>query len=616
MYLAYLIIFLAVLLFFIFPAGALLGDWFLQTDSSPAISVSLGLLVVTLEAYLLGLSHLYPLTLPLIVLQAIIIWRYFHRRHLFVSLLSPRRLSLVGAGFVLLSVFINSLQLFPFGAVTSKGISLYGAHFVDSTWHLSLINSLSRSVPPPNPLYSGLLVTNYHYLVDLQIALIHNLTRIPVPVLYFQIIGPFYLLLLSLLIYRFSVSLSGRALTGVMALCFIMLSSNWYYFARLVFPLASVTPSVAWVEFFTTKTVNYPLLVSLILLFVVLEIIRTRPSLSLAQALVLGFLTGSIFGIKSHTAVVLVAALGFVALLNLFRKNFYWPLVFVVSLITVFIFSQLVISSPAGGLQFSPLWFIKVMYESTDHLNFPTWELRRQTLLALGSYLGIVRLYFQGLSWFLFLNFGPLLLGVVALLDKKLDRNIKTVLLGLFLFGLLATFLFIYTATAIVTIQFVYLSLVAASILTAYFLSRFSRFVAVFAFVVIWLSLLPGTASLTAQYLNWSKSYSVSPALTAALVFLTKLPPGTILTDDTFSAGSFVPAYSGDTVYLGDHQILTSLGIDYSDRKKYPVSCIKPPYSIAYILARSPVLDCQAPIFDLNGVYIYLASNSPHSRLP
>src|SRR3989304_6456396 len=231
--------FLGFLVLVPYPAGFLLTRWF----NIPGIfrSLVVGLFVITLEAYLLGQIGLYSWSIPVLLVQSAALWAYILIKKLFH--VHRASLSLVSAIFILLAVYINSLMLVPFGRITPQGISLYGAHFVDSTWHLAVINNLDRSLPPENPIYADTPLTNYHYLADLQMSLIHRITGINTPDLYFRFFGPFYLLLLSWLIYDLGKGITGKQLGGLMALTLFMLGSNLYYLAPLVFPDAVVSPS-------------------------------------------------------------------------------------------------------------------------------------------------------------------------------------------------------------------------------------------------------------------------------------------------------------------------------------------------------------------------------------
>lgn len=589
--------FLGFVLYISLPPGFFLYKWFTGKVSLIS-SIPLGLFLITVESYLVGYLGIYLFISHLLIFQSSILWVIFIKKlylgHL--ELLESNKIPFLGLIFIFLSVIINSQLLVPFGKMTDTGISLFGAHFVDSTWHLALINSLNKSFPPQNPLFSGTSLTNYHYLVDLQISLLHRLSGIFVPDLFFRYFGPFYLLLLSTQIFQFAYKLTGKTIGGITALVLIMLTSNLYYIVPRFFPHAQVDPSVAWVEFFSSKVVNYPLLVSLSLLFIFMEIILINPKLSVSRSIILGLLAGAMFTVKSHTAIILITTLLFVN-----------PISFVAALPFLFVLSHMIISSPASAIQFAPLWFIKVMFESHDHLNFPEWELRRQTLLSLNAYLGIAKLYLQGVAWFVIINFGPLIIGFMVYFRKICTLKVRLLLLCLLSSSFGLTMLFIYSSMSIVTIQFIYPVIISFGLLVSIIISRLNRFVSVLVLLLFLLLLSPGSGYVLANYQNSSIQNNISPDLVKVIRQISVLPPGVILTAPEFWSGSVIPGFSRQQLYTGDVQILDSLGIKYDSRQKQSLSalkCLGFPPQVSYILSTQP-LDCYTLNYSSGNYYLY-----------
>ena len=186
--------FILFVIFIIYPLGRTI---LLQiTDSnSQEITKSLvfGLLLISIIPYLLGAAGIYQYTQIILLVFSILSWILILKKAKF-SFSNFNWLLLILTVFV---VTLNSQILYPFGQITPKGISLYGAHYIDSTWHLALINSLLRSIPPENPVYAGVMLKNYHYFADLQMAVIHSFTSISIEKIFFVLMGPLYLLLAS-----------------------------------------------------------------------------------------------------------------------------------------------------------------------------------------------------------------------------------------------------------------------------------------------------------------------------------------------------------------------------------------------------------------------------------
>jgi len=103
---------------------------------------------------------------------------------LFFSFRLNKWLSLI----VLLGMISQSLTVVKSGLLYSYGMGFWGPNGHDGVWHLALINELTRHFPPQNPVFAHFSLSNYHWLFDFFVALIHKITFIPTLNLYFQII--------------------------------------------------------------------------------------------------------------------------------------------------------------------------------------------------------------------------------------------------------------------------------------------------------------------------------------------------------------------------------------------------------------------------------------------
>jgi hypothetical protein len=509
-----------------------------------ASGVMVGWHLVALTALALGLLNLESF-LPafFLALTVLVVWK--NRPYSIPKLVFSRAdLGLLILCF--LSVFLLYRLVFPFGQPTAQGLSIGVAHYIDSTWHLSLINQLTSSIPPNNPIFAGVKLSNYHYLVDLQLALAHRLTGIPIPTLFFQLSPLVFYSSLAVLLVALCIALSKQALAGALALLFFLTGSNLYYLVPYFFPSSALRPSVAWVDTYSTLGVNFPFTVSLSLLCISWLLLVSHTSSISKVAL----LSGSLLIVKSHTALVWLASL---VLAKKFRQA-------LLSGCLLLAFTFLVVgASSSSPLMWSPFWFIATMFSSSDHFNFPAWELARQYLLTYPGYPGLARLYLSGLAWFIGTNFGPLILGLFA-------SSRHPLLLYIFLVGFGLTMTFIYPSTAIVTVQFIYLSVFACAIGLAILLVRLPRMAASAIGMVIWTLLLPGVVHTQKQYASASTHQNISPNQLALALYSSRLPSGTFLLDPAFRNGSWFTAYSAHPAYLGDYQSLPPLGLDTASR--------------------------------------------------
>src|SRR3989344_2049013 len=521
----------------------------------PAGAVLVGWHLMALLALLLGHFGLFRYAPWLIAgVTPLLLWRPRPKSH-FSLPVSPSDTALLVTCF--LAAYLLARLVLPFGLPGPDGLHIYGAHYIDSTWHLSLINELTRSVPPQNPIFAGTPLTNYHYLVDLQLALVRLFTGISVPVIFFRLAPVVIFTCVSLLVAALGISLSGKKTAGVFSVLFFLIGSNLYYLAPRFFPSPASWPSAAWVDVYSTLGVNYPLTVSIALLCVIWLLLGDRP-LPVAK---LVLLVSTLLLVKSHTSLVLLGALGLYGLYTWWQKLGYKILLIaILSAVVVYGLTFLIIGRPNESLALSPFWFVRTMFTSPDRLNSPNWELARQYLLAHPGHLGLIRLYIEGLGWFVFFNLGPLVLGLIF------GRRYPLVW-GLSASGFVLTMTFIYTGTAIVTIQFFYLAVFALSLGTALLLARLSRLPALLAGLVLWLVLLPGVIYTQNQYRAGAGRMDLSADELKLAQVVASWPSGSQLLDPAFRNGSWFTAYSGHPAYLGDFQTLPPLGLDTSARE-------------------------------------------------
>lgn len=598
--LASLGLFLAFLLVVIYPLGWLAAPRLSNFWEKLTFSLAAGLLFLALESYIIGRLNLISFLPPVILIQSVCLWAFLLRRGIHLPQRSAFTLSPAAAVFIFLSTYLNSLITFPFGQLSRTNLALPEAHFVDSTWHLALAQQLTLAVPPANPLYVDSVVHNYHYLTDLLIASIHLLTRLPIPQLYFQFIGPFFALLLAAGTYFLVRRLTASTWGGVSACIFATLTSNLYYFVPRFFPAASLKPSVMWIDYFSTRGVNHQLTFSLILYCLFLHILLTHSSRK-TFLFVAPLIAGGLVLVKSHTAGLIFATLVIFSVFALLRRNLTWlKLTFITIPLAAGLLLSLTTSLPS--FQLAPFWYIKTMYESPDHLDSPDWELKRQFLLSHDNFLAVSKLYVLGLLWFAVINLGPLLVGLATPFISRHQPSVSLLwLLWLVAaLGFLTVHLFIYPHTAVVTLGFFYPVVFSLAILFAVFICRvFSHhtFLAVFIGIGVWVLLLPGVRFHITGFLSQTQSTAFSLSYLSALFYLKSAPPGVVLLQPQLWSGSVIPAYTGKPVYVGDDLILPGLGIDASHRRQLSIdffSCRSsnlPSPSITYVVSTS-LLSC------------------------
>lgn len=569
MILLYCLKFLTFLVFFALPLGQfLLSKIKLSEKSLPrkiVLGVTFGLWLLGLQIFVLGVFLPIDLVAIILFVQSVYLW-ILYRREMFPGKV---KINLVVFLTLILITVLNALINVPFGVLSDTSPIIGGVHSIDSSWHLALIGSAKQGLPLANPIFSGTALANYHYLFDLQLSAISTMARIPSDVLFYRLVPPLYIFMFAYICYFLGKKFTKTQFGGIAFALLATLASNWYYLAKLVFPDSYVWPSVAWVDVFSTKSVNYQLLFSFILFFAVLYLLLVIKKNNLFSYIFYSIVLGSIMLIKSPLAIVVIGAVGLTGTLGLIKRDKSYLLIGIGSVLVGGVFT--ILTYHRNMIMFSPLWFVRTMYETKDHLNHVDWELRRQFLLSVGATKGLVKLYAEGISTFILINLGPLLFGFFAIFMKfdAARRRIVQLLALSALGGVVASLLFINYGVAFNTIQFFYVVVPAISFLFVILLNKIylkNKVLGVLVFALIFASTLPGVF-LTLEYYSPSRAGKVSPDVVAAAKFLQSQPYGRVLVSPQHNGNSFVSAYTEKPVYFAEETLLNVVLVDFTERK-------------------------------------------------
>ena len=446
-------------------------------------------------------------------------------------------------GMALLIVLAFTWPVFTqYGLQPDGSIRLFGAHYTDSINNIALIQSLKKSVPPENPNFSGTYFTSYHYFVNLIQAWISKYFNLDVFFVYFRLTPLVLISALTLVIYTLVFQLTRSRFQATIASLLGMLSSNLYYLSSGLYNRYNPTPSVAWIDEFSTRLINFQYLSSLVIILTLALLLSQKVSPWL-----IGLTSGFLVGFKIYAWIIFT-------LTCLATRRY--RLVGVISLLIGSLIGFVTLSGSSGSFPFAinPFWFIKTMYESPDRLNYPTWELARQTLLSTKSYLGITKLYVTGLAVYLFINFGPRLVAFFGRSKTPIDSLLRR----LSFISLLIPLFFIQSGAAWNSIQFSYYAVFLLPILTAVKIRN------PLALASIWIVLLPGVIYTSSFYAHPPYTARIDKEIIEAGRFLSAQPAGAVYLDSKFTDNAIVSAISGHSAYLGDRLVLSSYGTDFS----------------------------------------------------
>src|SRR5258708_2404367 len=211
-----------------------------------------------------------------------------------------------------------SITIIKSGLYYSFGIGFWGANGHDGIWHIALINSLARG-SFQMPVFAGYDIKNYHLGFDLAVAFLHNITRIPIVNLYFQIIPPIFALFVGITSYLFVLNWTSSKKAALWSTFFV-------YFGGDLAWVFGHGESTFWSQQSISTLINPPFALSLIFIFAGLYFLVKKKY----------FLSAVFFGLlletKAYAGVLVLGSLFIAGVWEYLReKKFKIFLVFLVS---------------------------------------------------------------------------------------------------------------------------------------------------------------------------------------------------------------------------------------------------------------------------------------------
>jgi len=476
---------------------------------------------------------------------------------------------------LILGSIIFSLPLIRSGLNYSFGIGFWGPSGHDMIWHLELINHIKNWGDIPLASFSGQQLQNYHPFYDLLVFYIHQLTSISTPLLVFQIIPistSFIYLLFSFLIGQ---KISHKYIGGILFVLFNLISGSFGWIYTLITQGKLAGESIFWSMQSASFQTNPPLVLSLIFIeILILFILYQKNTIITILLLCLLPITKIYGGIAGYLI------WGFYSLFSLSQKK-YRPLIYLlISLpFTLTLFFQYNTLS-TSLLEFSPLWFVKNLFNSPDKLFFPRLSSAISTYSLSGNFKLYPILIISTLIFFIG-NFGLRIVGFLNLCKTKTPL-ITNIFLSLTILSIIPL-LVIQKGTPWNTIQFIYYSLFLLNLLSALYLSNLKpKLLNTFILVFIITSIL-GNLDTYRGFLGNPPPAAIPSAELTALQFLNNQPKGLVLTypydahlKDSFKStpiplysyetNAYISAYTKQYTFLADEMNLNNSGYLWQTR--------------------------------------------------
>lgn len=429
------------------------------------LSSVIGIVSFTIAVYITSFSRVWWLIFIYIFINlfAFIRNKYYLELKRVVIWSKPISLMIaVGTAFQLLPVFKS-------GLIFSYGVGLWGPNTHDGVWHLSLINQLMNGLPVENPIFSGFVLKNYHYLFDLLVAFTHLVSRVNVSDLLFRI----YPLVFSLLLGLGTLSLlkalrETSTLTRMLSLFFVYFAGSFGWIIEYFRSHTFGGESNFWVNQSVSFNLNPPFAISLLIIIAVILLLNRVQRPSRLSNFVIAILSASLFGFKAYGAILVILTIFFIGLYKLtFKKEIKILQLFVMTAI----FSS-VILLPNFSIEsifiWSPFWFIHSMIDSPDRVGWFKLAAARQAYFARGEYLKFI--YVESLSLLIFI-FGNLGFRFFGLIYFRKNLNLFPILILIF-FSMTIPLFFIQIGNPWNTIQFFYYSLFFLGVFSGIVLSK------------------------------------------------------------------------------------------------------------------------------------------------
>lgn len=476
---------------------------------------------------------------------------------------------------ILLGSLAWSLTMVRSGLNYSFGLGFWGANGHDGVWHIALSESLARG-SFDNPVFSDSVLQNYHLGFDLLLALINQVTKIPINYLYFQILPPIFAVLIGLLVYFFVLNWRGSKREAVWAVLFVYFSSSFGFLVTFLRDRVITGESMFWSQQSVSTLINPPFALSLI--FVLSGFIALQKRRLLLSILFFGLL----IQIKAYAGILVLVGLFVASVYELFTVHCSrYTKIFIGSLFLNLLIYFLTKSSASGVFIWQPFWFLETMMSYSDRLGWERFYSAMTTYKMGHVWFKLIPSYLIAFLIFLVGNMGLRIIGFLFYFKNKIDSTLVFITSIAFAGIVIPTF-FVQNGTPWNTIQFFYYSLFVSSILAGIVASRFGNlaklFIVIFSILGIWTTLQ--------HYLPKNPQAYVSNEEVEALNFLKSQPEGIVLTylfDEYkskeatknpprplyfYDSTAYVSAFSSKQVFLEDEVNLNIMGYDWKQRRK------------------------------------------------
>jgi hypothetical protein len=600
--LALLLVFIFLTLLCFYPLGYLiLGKRNKELEGHEIITLSFAISIVLFVLLAVFLSLIKVRFLMIFIIVGINLFSIIKYR---LKLLTPWKSFFknpILLGLILLGILVQGFIDFPSGYLYKDGLLFWSSQGFDGFWHLSLMNAIAQNIPPQMPTFSGALLQNYHYLVDILMGEYGRIFSFFSPLdLYYRFFPVLFSFLMGLSVFSF-ISRWKNKTVGYWSVFFTyFVGSFGYVFTYITSGKIFGGETAFWVSQLNTVIANPPHASAMILLcsFLLSFLLFTK-SKSKSWFLICVLIGSVIAGFKVSGGVVLLAGLAASSLFQIIReKKFNYAILFLVLLATNLVTIRMVSADAASYLIFKPWWFITTML--VEKLGLIDWIRRVQTYLSVGRFTSYLRVaQFEGTALLIFIigNLGmrivgfPVIIGNFLKFKKKiLESPLDTFLMSAGLAGFIIPMIFLQKGVVYNIIQFMQYTLLVtgfyAAIFTVRLLDKIKPIQLKIIVAVLFIILsVPTVIGNFVEFYGSHANAKISNSEISALNYLkaNSGPKDIILTPPfdgnakyeyktsplpiyVWSATGYVSSLTGRVTYLSDEEMARQTGYDVDAR--------------------------------------------------
>ncbi len=457
---------------FYVPGNVLIRKLKADLVSEMVLSIVTGFAIWSLAGFLFGYLHLRNFIYVYLVVS-LVVWMK-SRGYTLLQNIPKFKLSISIIIVILLGTLIQLASVWLNGVVL-RGGAYFCCGIPDTITHLSLTSELVRNFPPNEPGFSGIPLTNYHYLSNLGVADLVRTFRLPLVSTQYQYMTVLFSLLLGLSAIALSRALGlGKRFTLWLAF-FLYFAGDILFLLPPVFGKA-INFSFTTLENASSLWVSPPRFYALVVLLTGLTLfVHWLKKKDLYTGVIMAIVLGTLIGFKVYVGTFVLSGFGVLGIWYVIRKKYslLLPLV-VLCIISAVLYIP--VNKGAGGLVFTGFWRFEDFIVQPA-LGAAKLELARRVFL---DHYDFIRAFFYDILFGLFyivFSTGTLLVGFLQTKSslQKIPKELAIVLITGLISTCAAGFFFLQTTGGANSSQFLISIYIVGSIYAALAVSSFTK---------------------------------------------------------------------------------------------------------------------------------------------